>query len=295
LIAELGEGQPRRRLTAVTIPIVGGIEWENVLGTSSPDLRTLVTRLTDLLVEHGTGLLISIDEIYPSCSADLAEIAVVVQHAIREVRNIAFVGSALQSSVEPLMSGDGTAFLRRAVWHELGRLNIDDAEDAIRRPIQTHGRTISSSALSGAAAFTEGYSFMVQLVGDLLWRNRPAIHEIEPADLQDIKPIAVRRMGTSVIAPELRGLTDIERSYLLAMARQGPPASTREIASMLHVEKQYQQTYRARLISKGIIQASGRGHGEFTTPGMQQYILDHYSGPLRGMIRTCGSVLGLVT
>ena len=129
--------------------------------------------------------------------------------------------------------------------------------------------------MATAAELTDGYSFLVPLVADLMWRNRPGVDPIDETDVAAAFPRAVARMGRSVIAPELRDLSDVDRAYLLAVARQSPPAATAVVTAALGVSKGYAQTYRARLIARGLLEAVGRGKVEFTTPGMRQYILDH--------------------
>lgn len=272
--AAIAESPAKRRLSGVSIGGVGGAQWDNI-GQVAPDLRRWIERITDFLAERDSGLLISIDEIHPKHIGELEEVAVALQHAIREERQIAFVGAALSSSEAGLLSGDSTTFLRRAEWNNIGRITPREAVRAIREPIIASGRTISANAAAAAGEATRGYPFLVQLIGDLAWKNRPGGAAITVADVNAAIPKAQRRMGHSVIAPELRSLSGVDRSYLLAMAREGTPSRTARVAERMGVTPDYATQYRRRLLDAGVIAAAGHGLVDFVTPGMAEYILEH--------------------
>mgnify|MGYP002737504354 CR=1 FL=1 len=265
---------PKRRATGAAVAAVGSISWEHAPETP-PDLRGWIERITDILGERDSGLLITLDEIHPAHLDELVPIATVLQHAIREDRQIAFAGAALSSSRKGIQRGDSTTFLRRSDWHEIGRIPLPEAQVALRDPIIASGRRITPDAAEQAAQQTRGYSFLVQLLGDLMWKNRPDEQVITADDLDAALPQASRRMGNSVIAPEFRDLSPVDRSYLLAMTLGDLPARTGKIAERLDVTAQYGNVYRQRLIDAGVIQSVGHGLVDFVTPGMDEYVREH--------------------
>ncbi len=121
----------------------------------------------------------------------------------------------------------------------------------------------------------QGYAFLIQLLGDLMWKNRPDEEVITIDDVRDSLPGANRRMGTSVLAPEFSDLSQIDRTYLLAMALEDIPRRTGRIAARMGVDAQYANIYRQRLIDAGIIYADGYGVVAFVTPGMDHYVREH--------------------
>ncbi|MBA2552596.1 MAG: hypothetical protein H0V10_02635, partial [Geodermatophilaceae bacterium] len=82
----------RRRMSGVTAPLnVGSVAWDTIEAhVVQAGLRNQIELLTDLLVEHGTGVLITLDEIHQNQVEELREVATTVQHAFREGREPAF-------------------------------------------------------------------------------------------------------------------------------------------------------------------------------------------------------------
>ena len=213
----IAESPPRRRTTGVSIAAVGGVTWKET-PESARDLRAWVDAITDALAERDSGLLLTVDEVHPRHMSELVEVASVIQHAIREERQVAFAGAALSSSREGILKGDSTTFLRRADWRELGRIPDGEAARAIREPIEGTHRQVTDAAVAAAVAAAQGYAFLVQLLGDLMWKNRPAEAVITVEDVIEAVPKATRRMGANILGPDLEGLSQIDRTYLLAMA-----------------------------------------------------------------------------
>ena len=170
VLLENYQPRSRRRLTGVTLPAgLGGIST-----TLSPEravgLRRKVSTLLDELAVADTqaGLLITVDEVH-SRVEDLRELAVIVQHLVREGRQIALVMAGLPSAVSDLLRGDAQdrvlTFLRRADKHILADVSIDEVRDSFAATIEESGRSIDPEALDAAAEATFGYPFLIQLIG----------------------------------------------------------------------------------------------------------------------------------
>src|SRR5680860_498427 len=129
-----------------------------------PSLRSEVEALTDALRPHQRGVLISLDEVHPAALQDLRQITQAVQHAFRQGRELAFVAAGLPSAVQDVLGDEVMTFLRRAERFTLGAVSVDDVKQALLRPIEDSGRTITPTALRVAAEGTKGYPFLVQLV-----------------------------------------------------------------------------------------------------------------------------------
>ena len=155
------------KLTAVSLPFhLGGLTWQPPASPSErPDLRAQLTALTDHLSQHGTGLLLTIDELHQSDRAGMRELAATLQHCLREERPIAFAGAGLPTAVADLLNDDVLTFLRRADRHHLGAVDNADVADALRGPLEATGHGITDDALHIAVVGTNGYPFLIQLVG----------------------------------------------------------------------------------------------------------------------------------
>ena len=70
---------------------------------------------------------------------------------------------------------------------------------------------------------------------------------------------AQRRIGRLVLGPIWKGLSDMDRNFLLAMAQDDGESRIADIADRLEVSASYASVYRQRLIRAGMIVSAGRG------------------------------------
>ncbi|HEU5244993.1 MAG TPA: hypothetical protein VFU33_11380 [Gaiellaceae bacterium] len=150
----------------------------------------------------------------------MRELAVVVQHAFRDERQVAFVGAGLSSSISDVLQDEVLTFLRRAEKHHLGPVMLDDVQRAIRTPIEANGRAVSEEAVAVMAEGTLGYPFLIQLVGAQTWRLHPDRTEVSLEDAREGVAHAQLRLGALVHEPALaqasprRGYVDFALPYL---------------------------------------------------------------------------------
>lgn len=123
LLREIDPDGAKTRVTGVSAPMgLGGATWEAIDAHEvAPAFRTQLTAACDLLAANGTGLLITLDEIHHHVVLELREVATVLQHLVREEREIAFVGAGLPSAVSAVLNDDVLTFLRRADRHSWSR------------------------------------------------------------------------------------------------------------------------------------------------------------------------------
>lgn len=267
----------RRHLTGIDLPLGGGgAAWERIEAhVAEADLRSQITLLTDLLAAGETGLLITIDEVHRDRAGDLRELATVIQHAFREEREVALAAAGLTSSISDLLQDDVLTFLRRADRYHLGVVPADEVRRALREPIEQSGRSVAEDALAAMVEATQGYPFLIQLVGSYCWRASAQKGEIDRADAEVGVANAHRRLGSLVHAPALAAASDVDRRFLHAMARDDGPSSTADIAQRLEVSKEYAGVYRQRLIDAELIEAPRRGYVDFALPFLREYLREH--------------------
>ena len=277
LLAEQDPKATRRRLSGVTAPAgLGGANWETTdLHVIVPGLRSQITSLCEMLASGETGLLITVDELHRSLFDELVQLCTVVQHAFREELELMFVGAGLPASVSDLLSEGVLTFLRRAERYDLGKVADDDVALAIERPIADAGRTIAADALQLAVTATAGYPFLIQLVGYRIWRQHPERGKITVDDARVGVEEARRRLGSLVYSPAFQACSDIDKTFLLAMARDDGPSKISDIAKRLEVKPDYTNVYRKRLIENQLIESAGRGKLDFSLPGLRDYLREH--------------------
>jgi hypothetical protein len=267
----------QRRLTAITGPLASGaVTWSTTEShVAQMGLRNQIELLTDLLAENQTGLLITLDEIHHNQIRELRELATTVQHAFREERELAFVGAGLASAVSDVLNDDVLTFLRRAERHLLGSVGPDDVRRALREPVEAAGRTITDDALAAMVDGTRGYPFLIQLVGAQTWRLHPTVAEIAIDDARQGIANALRRLGSLIYEPALADASAIDKSFLLAMAKDDGPSKMADIQHRLDVDVNYASQDRLRLIAAELIEPSRHGYVDFAIPYLREYLQQH--------------------
>lgn len=275
----VGGAETRRRLTSVSLPFhLGGVTWQPPAVAQQLDLRAQINALTDHLADHGTGLLITVDELHRADRAGMRELVATLQHCFREQRPIAFAGAGLPAAVTDLLNDDVLTFLRRADRHHLGAVDPADVADAIRTPLHAAGYNITDAALDVATRGTGGYPFLIQLVG--YWTCRTVANG-QPTKLIDVTAAtagvqaARRRLGSLIHEPALQDLSDVDRTFLTAMALDEGPSRTATIADRMGVHANYAAQYRRRLIAADLITPAGHGRIDYTLPQLREYLREH--------------------
>lgn len=270
---ELGDGPTGRRITGVTLGIVR-------VDTQLPAVREVpwrrqITELLEKLSGQETGVLLSIDEIHAVDRAELSEIAAVVQHLIRESLPIGLVLAGLPKAVEDLLNEGVSTFLRRAEKYDLHRTSIDEVTEAFRDTFSESGVNIGEDHLRQLAHATGGYPFLIQLVGYHVWSQaKRAGSIVTDHALKTGVEKARRRMGATVLQSAYSALSDVDQSYLLAMAEDDGPSSTSNIAERLGVNPVYGGQYRLRLLAAGVIETTSRGYVDFAVPTFREFLRD---------------------
>jgi hypothetical protein len=277
LLRDQDPGAATTRFKGLTAPVVGGgATWDTTQNhVSAPGLRNQMTLLCDLLAEQGTGLLVTLDEIHQRQRDELRELATTVQHLFREGREMAFVGAGLPSAVSEVLSDEVLTFLRRADRYHLGRVSFDDVAEAIGTPIRDAGRSITLELSARAAQATDGYPFLIQLVGYQIWRLHPGDDEVSAEDVDVGILAALRRLGSLVVEPSLADLSNVDRTFLLAMAQDDGPSRMIDVANRLNCDANYASQYRLRLLAAELIETAGHGAVTFALPYLREYLREH--------------------
>ncbi|HEV3320153.1 MAG TPA: ATP-binding protein [Solirubrobacteraceae bacterium] len=267
----------QRRVTGITGPLgSGAVSWSTA-DRHAPEatLRSQIELATDLLAEHETGLLITLDEIHHNQIAELRQVATTVQHAFREERQLAFVGAGLASAITDVVNDEVLTFLRRAERHALGSVAREDVARAIRAPLEVGGRTVAGDVLDVMVDGTRGYPFLIQLVGAQVWRRHRSDPEISMDSAREGVSEALRRLGRLVYEPALADASAIDKSFLLAMAKDDGPSRMKDIQQRLEIDANYASQYRLRLIASELIESTSHGYVDFALPYLRDYLREH--------------------
>lgn len=266
---------PTQRLRALGIAPIGHIELEHIdAELPQPTVEVLMDELAQL-VEPDGGILFTLDEVNTDTIAEFRELTGALQRAISDDREIAIVIAGLHSEVDAVFRDRPSTFLRRSVPVNLDLLDYESAIEAIRTPIVMHGRSISDEAIHYAAAASQGYPFLTQLIGDFAWKATPNAPEISLGDVQHGSQLAKRRMGANVHEPSLTDLSATDRTVLVAMAHDDAASKVSDLRQRMGLESQHFNVYRQRLIDAGLIYSTGHGHLDFALPYLRDYLREH--------------------
>lgn len=267
----------QRRLTGITGPLgSGGLTWSTTEGhRPEATLRSQIELITDLLAESETGLLITLDEVHRNQIGELRQLATTVQHAFRDERQLAFVAAGLASAITDVVNDDVLTFLRRAERHALGAVAAEEVARALKTPVEVSGRKVADEVLDVMVEGTRGYPFLIQLVGAQVWRLRRSEPEISMESAREGVLNALRRLGTLVHEPALASASDIDKSFLLAMAKDDGPSRMKDIQERLEIDANFASQYRLRLIASELIESTGHGHVDFALPYLRDYLREH--------------------
>jgi hypothetical protein len=241
--------------------------------------RTWRSRLTALVKElngQGVGLLITVDEVDAQC-APLRDLVDTYQHLVRERRDVALVMAGLPNNISQLLQDEKISFLRRAFQHRLDAVPNDEVAFVLRKTVETFGRAIRPEALELAAKSTQGFPFMIQLVGYNIWRQSPQRKAISLEDTRRGIELAENDMRRMIFDSTIHDLSEQDIRFLVALARVGGESDTAQIAATWGKDVNYTSKYRRRLLEQGVIGERMFGKIGFDIPLLGEYVLERFA------------------
>lgn len=243
-------------------------------GSSRPTLRAALTGLAEAAADRDAGVLVTIDELQAADAGDAQMFANAIQHvARREQRPVVFVGAGLPEVEDTVLADDGITFFQRCRRVAIGPISDEDVRAALEQPVVDAGGWIGPAALDAAVAAASGYPFMVQLIGFHAWEHAPDPGSgITPAAMAAGIADANDEMVDLVVKPVWKRLSEADRGFLLAMARDSGDSRTADIASRLRASSSHVGVYRSRLIRAGVIRSPRRGRVRFTHEALRRWL-----------------------
>jgi predicted transcriptional regulator len=239
--------------------------------TKANSWKGRMTVILDQLKESDIGLLLCIDEVHGG-SKELQILVSAYQIFVAAGYNIALAMAGLPQAVSDLLNDKVITFLRRANREKLEVVSVEDVKAAFRSTIEENGRQIEPDALIDAANATDGYPFLIQAVGYFSWLQNENTPLITGSDVSEGIVSAKRQMEAAVLETAIIDISEKDREFIYAMAQDDGPSNISSIMERLNVDANYAGTYRRRLITEGIIKASGYGKIDFAIPYLREYL-----------------------
>jgi hypothetical protein len=236
--------------------------------------RLALERLVREINEQGAGVLITVDEVYKTANG-IEELSTSFQHFKQEGRDVSIMLAGLPKNISDILVEDDNiknlTFLRRAERVELGNVSIDDIEKSYKDVLGGKYR-VSKTLLRRMAEATDGYPFMIQLVGYYTVKSAKG-NRITEADVRDGISEAKRRMGNLVLSASLLDLSEKDKEILNVIAGfDDDIVEVSSIAGVTGESSQYVQLYKSRLTEAGMIEPAGYGKVSIAIPYLKEYL-----------------------
>lgn len=235
-------------------------------------LEAAMTEAASAALEHGAGLVLTIDELQLATRDELGELAAVLQLHVPDHWPLVVVLAGLPSIRD---AHKGVTYLERGEWHVLGLLQPQATRRALQGPADAAGRPMSAPAAAALARASGGYPFAIQVMGHHAWRASTGSPQIEAGHAATAVAAAERELSAGLYASRWQDASPKERDYLAAMATvmaDEGVATGAAVAGALGASTRAVSYLRERLLQKGTIFADN-GQLAFAVPGMAEWIL----------------------
>jgi hypothetical protein len=180
--------------------------------------------------------------------------------------------ACLPSQTSTLLNEKSITFLRRASQYHLQKIPQVDVELAIEKTVEGGGKSIEQPALDMASRASDGFPFMLQLVGFRIWQSAGGRATIDATAAQKGIERAKQDLKTRVLDATFKDLSEGDIAFLVAMLQDSQVSRVADIAKRLGKSDSYVSQYRLRLLEQGIIDVPARGQLEFAMPYFKEYL-----------------------
>jgi len=241
-------------------------------GDLATDLAGLFVELGEVARDHGTGVLVTIDELHYVGSATL-EALVMGLHRASQLRLPMTIAAAGLPNLATL-AGEAKSYAERMfVFPAVGSLDADQAREALVVPATDEGVHWSDDALDRVGELTMGFPYFLQEFGKQAWDAADGPELITLDDVQRSVPVAMAELDDSFFRARTGRTTNPERAYLRAMAELGRgPVRSAEVAALLGKKVTALGPTRDGLIKKALCYSPRWGEIDFTVPMFGAYM-----------------------
>ncbi len=244
-------------------------------GNLEYDLTELFLKVGEAARAGGRGWALLIDEVQYLSTGELGALIVAIHRVNQKALPVLMFGAGLPAIAA--LSGDAKSYAERLfIFPRVDALSKEDAEDAIRQPIEEEGESIEGEVLDRIVERTRGYPYFLQEWGYQVW-NVSAASPIAANCIEAAGREALRRLDEGFFKVRIDRLTPKEKEYVIAMARLGAgPYRSSDVAEMLNEKLTTLGPRRAQIIAKGMIYSPAHGDVAFTVPLFDEYLKRHW-------------------
>lgn len=212
-------------------------------------LERLLRKAGESAKARGSGVLVTIDEAHTMRKPELAVLAASLQVTTKRAGLPIAVTFAGLPEFRQASHGAGTFFERMSVV-DVGNLSAESTRYALVKPAADLGVRFDDDALELLVGESDGYPYLVQLLGFETWKAAAGARRITPAHATAGVKMALGKMD-SLFQARWDELSDLERDYVYAVATQGPgPVAVAGVQAALGRSSRQLATTRAKLINE---------------------------------------------
>ena len=242
-------------------------------GNLGADLAGLFVELGTAARDHGTGILLTVDELHYVDRTTLESLIIGLHRSAQLALPIVVAGAGLPTLAAT--TGQAKAYAERLfMFPTIGSLSEDQAVEALQQPATDEGVTWSDGALIEVLAVTRCYPYFIQQFGLQAWDVADGPDGITGDDVRRSVPLALAELDDGFFRVRAGASTSAERRYMYAMAQLGPgPVRTAEVARLLGREPSAVTPLREALLRRSLCFVPERGRIDFTVPMFGDYML----------------------
>ncbi len=241
-------------------------------GDLALDLAGLFVELGELARDHGTGVLLTVDELHYVDQRTLEALVMGLHRATQLRLPITIAGAGLPSLAA--VTGEAKSYAERMfTFPEIGSLAPEHAIEALVVPAEDEGVRWQPEGLELVLQATQGYPYFLQEFGRSAWDVAEGPDMITLDEVRRAVPVAVAELDDGFFRVRSGRTSDPERAYLRAMAELGPgPVRTADVAGVLGRKPTAITPIRESLIKKALCYAPRWGEIDFTVPMFGQFM-----------------------
>ena len=244
-----------------------------VTGDLSDDLTDLFVTMGKMADKTGYAICFFVDEIQYMKDEEIGALVNAI-HRCNQLRlPLMIFGAGLPKILKTL--GKVKSYSERLFrFEEIDALSDEDARDAIVKPAEPLEGSYTEEALKRIIRETQGYPYFIQELCSALWEELASEQTV--IDIDDVEHAIVKfyeNLDLGFYKLRYDRCTHKEKIFIFAMAKcKKLPCSISNVAKMMESEVASISPYRAQLINKSVIYATGYAEIDFTVPGFDRFL-----------------------
>lgn len=267
LMEALGVSLHGRRVTGVSAPQFFGVVRQEQ-STSAGILHESFKQIVEVLVQHNSGVLITIDDLNAHTFTEFEEIFAAVAPFLRASAHVRVV--ATMSPYEFGKLPQKKQELPGCVIEKCAPLSLTQVRELFISAATQLEWQWEETALTKAVAATHGYPLLVQLIDHYCIDAAKQSGRLDDLCVQQAQSIALQEFAELVVRPLLAELSGLDLVFLQAVAAEEGPVKIANIVTRMGRSADTIAQYRRRLVDRGLLEMARRGWVDFALPGMRE-------------------------